>query len=242
VLRLRAHDLWLAITRQYFRSGSPGQSGRAARTFTNPKPLLGMLTVRGPIQTSRNEVFMMFLTTCAAGLAILSGLAAPGSKSAAAGGATRLVYAQDTESNPAEFTLTGFSDPARGLSFQRPTSWTQDRRFQSGVRFAGGDEWLELRVLDSQQTPEQYLATFKLPSAEVRVGVKPFRQGALTASVLSSRAQGTSAVTGKPVALQTDRWIFSPKTGKLTILTITGPAKIFDWEGNRDMALSVRLK
>jgi hypothetical protein len=26
------------------------------------------------------------------------------------------------------------------------------------------------------------------------------------------------------------------------VLTVTGPKKVFDWEGNRDMALSIRIK
>jgi hypothetical protein len=42
--------------------------------------------------------------------------------------------------------------------------------------------------------------------------------------------------------LLTDRWVFSPRLGKLAVLTVTGPKKVFDWEGNRDMALSVRVK
>ena len=61
-------------------------------------------------------------------------------------------------------------------------------------------------------------------------------------SVLSTSAQGTSGVTGKPVSLLVDRWVFSPKAGQLAVLSVSGPSKVFDWEGNRDMALSLRLK
>jgi hypothetical protein len=144
--------------------------------------------------------------------------------------------------NPAEFTLTNFSDVARGLSFKRPTSWTQDPGFKDGVRFAGGDEWLTLQVIDSKQTPEQFTSRFVVPNNETKLGIKPFKQAKFSASVFSSSAKGQSSVTGKPTDLLTDRWVVALKPGKLAILTVTGPKKVFDWEGNRDMALSVRLK
>ncbi len=152
------------------------------------------------------------------------------------------IVAQAEGANPTEFTLTTFSDAARGWSFQRPTSWTQDSTFKDGVRFAGGDEWLSLQVLDSKQTPVQYTSSQTAPAGETKLGIKPFKQGAFNASVLSSRSSGSSSVTGKPLELLTDRWIFAPKAGKLAVLTVTGPKKVFDWEGNRDMALSVRVK
>jgi hypothetical protein len=152
------------------------------------------------------------------------------------------IIAQAEDANPAEFTLTDFSDATRGLGFKRPTSWTQDSSFKDGVRFAGGDEWLTLQVLDSKQTPTEYTSSLKVPGNETKIGVKPFKQGKFNASVFSSSAKGQSSVTGKPTDLLTDRWVFAPKAGKLVVLTVTGPKKVFDWEGNRDMALSVRLK
>ena len=185
---------------------------------------------------------MLTEMTFAALLAVLGAPAASGSDHAPTSPSSGLRYAQAEAVNPAEFTLTSFTDPARGLSFQRPTSWTQDRTFKSGVRFAGGDEWLELQVFDSKQTPAQYAAAFKLPTAETRLGLKPYAQGTLRASVLSSSAQGKSGVTGKPLSLLTDRWIFAPRAGRLAVLTVTGPGRVFDWEGNRDMALSVRIR
>jgi hypothetical protein len=152
------------------------------------------------------------------------------------------VQAQGEATNPAEFTLIDFMDAARGWSFKRPTSWTQDSRFKEGIRFAGGDEWLTLQIIISKQTPEQFTSSFAVPSGETKIGIKPFKQGKFSASVFSSSSLGKSSVTGKPTDLLTDRWVFSPKLGKLAILTVTGPKKVFDWEGNRDMALSVRIK
>lgn len=152
------------------------------------------------------------------------------------------IIAQGEPANPGEFTLTDYSDAARGVSFKRPTSWTQDAAFKDGVRFAGGDEWLTLQVIDSKQTATEYASSLALPAGETKVGVKPFKQGSFAAQVLSSKAMGKSGVTGKPIDLLTDRWVFSPKSGKLAVLTVTGPTKVFDWEGNRDMALSVRVK
>jgi hypothetical protein len=151
------------------------------------------------------------------------------------------IQAQEA-TNPAEFTLTDFSDATRGISFKRPTSWTQDLRFKDGIRFAGGDEWLTLQVIDSKQTPSEYTSSFKISSLETKLTIKPFKQGKFTASVLSSSATGQSSVTGKATDLLTDRWVFTPKLGKLVVLTVTGPKKVFDWEGNRDMALSIRIK
>jgi hypothetical protein len=152
------------------------------------------------------------------------------------------VRAQGEAANPAEFTLTDFTDATRGWSFKRPTSWTQDSSFKDGIRFAGGDEWLTLQIITSKQTPEQFTSSFIVPSGQTKIGIKPFKQGNLSASVFSSSSTGKSSVTGKPTDLLTDHWVFSPKLGKLAILTVTGPKKVFDWEGNRDMALSVRIK
>lgn len=151
------------------------------------------------------------------------------------------IKAQES-ANPAEFTLTDFSDAARGISFKRPTSWTQDLTFKDGIRFAGGDEWLTLQVIDSKQTSSDFTSGFKIPSLETKLAIKPFKQGKFSASVLSSGAVGQSSVTGKATDLLTDRWVFTPKLGKLVVLTVTGPKKVFDWEGNRDMALSIRVK
>ena len=152
------------------------------------------------------------------------------------------VQAQGEAANPAEFTLTDFTDTAQGWSFKRPTSWTQDSSFKDGIRFVGGDEWLTLRIIDGKQTPEQFTSSLAVPSGETKIGIKPFKQGKFNASVFSSSGTGKSSVTGKPTELLTDRWVFTPKLGKLAILTVTGPKKVFDWEGNRDMALSVRVK
>jgi hypothetical protein len=151
------------------------------------------------------------------------------------------IQAQEA-TNPAEFTLTDFNDATRGIRFKRPTSWTQDLGFKEGVRFVGGDEWLSLQVIDSKQTPEQYTSSFVMPNNETKIAVKPFKQGKFNSSVFSSSTKGQSSVTGKPTDLLTDRWVFTPKVGKLAVLTVTGPKKVFDWEGNRDMALSVRVK
>ena len=153
-----------------------------------------------------------------------------------------VIFAQGDENNPAEFTLTNFSDVTRGISFQRPSSWTQDSSFKEGIRFVGGDEWLELTILDDKTAPAAYVSAFKLPGSETKLGMKPLKQGKFSAVVLSSKSTGSSSVTGKVLDLLTDRWVFSPKAGKLAVLTVTGPKKVFDWEGNRDMALSVRLK
>jgi hypothetical protein len=152
-----------------------------------------------------------------------------------------LAHAQEA-ANAAEFTLTDFRDASSGLSFKRPTSWTQNAAFKPGVRFEGGDEWLTVQLVKTVQTPQAYLATFKVPASEKAISTKPFKQGTFNALVQSSSAQGQSGVTGKPVSLHVDRWVFAPRAGQLAVLTVSGPQKVFDWEGNRDMALSLRLK
>ena len=153
-----------------------------------------------------------------------------------------VLVTQDGETNPAEFTLTSFSDAARGWNFMRPSSWTQDLSFKDGVRFAGGDEWLEWRVVNTALSPQEYVGKLALPKTETKLGIKAVKQGRLDAQVISSKTSGKSNVTAKPLELLTDRWVFSPAPGKLAVLTITGPSKVFDWEGNRDMALSLRVK
>ena len=183
----------------------------------------------------KTAAVVLIFSSLSAGLVAFASIAAPNTKPTP-------IIAQAEGVNPAEFTLTKYSDAALGLDFQRPTSWTQDSSFKAGVRFAGGDEWLELRIIDDKSTPEAYSSAFKLPTTETKLGIKPFKQGKFTAFVLSSKSVGSSSITGKPLDLLTDRWVFAPKAGKLVMLTVTGPKKVFDWEGNRDMALSVRLK
>ena len=186
-----------------------------------------------------NKTFLSALATIALAAPVLVLAARPSSSTPIK---PALTVAQGEAANPTEFTLTDFTDATRGISFKRPTSWTQDPSFKDGVRFAGGDEWLTLQVIEGKQTPEQYTASFAVPSGETKIGVKPFKQGKFGVSVFSSSASGKSSVTGKPTDLLTDRWVFAPKAGKLAILTVTGPKKVFDWEGNRDMVLSVRIK
>ena len=180
---------------------------------------------------------VLSLSSFSAGLLAFASIAAPNTKPAP-------IIAQAEDANPAEFTLTKYSNAALGLDFQRPTSWTQDSSFKGGVRFAGGDEWLELRIVDNKTTAEAYSSAYKLPTGETKLGIKPFKdaKAKFSASVLSSKSVGSSSITGKPLDLLTDRWVFALKAGKLVVLTVTGPKKVFDWEGNRDMALSVRLK
>jgi|GEM_PF-2526611 len=152
-----------------------------------------------------------------------------------------LAQAQEA-GNPSEFTLVQFQDATKGWSFARPGSWTPDPSFKDGVRFVGGDEALEWRVVSSTQTPAQYAGALKLGSGESKIGLKAFKQGSFSAQVRSSKLLGKSAVTGKPLGVLLDRWVFSPAPGKLALLSVQGPDKVFDWEGNRDMALSFRLK
>jgi hypothetical protein len=152
------------------------------------------------------------------------------------------IIAQGDENNPNEFTLTTFSDAARGWSFMRPASWSQDSDFKEGIRFVGGNEWLELRVINSGLGVQEYSNQFVLPKTETKIGSKAYKQGKFSAQVISSKTTGKSSVTGKILDLLVDRWVFSPATGKLAVLTVTGPTKVFDWEGNRDMAISVRVK
>lgn len=178
-------------------------------------------------------------------LIALSSLGLAALSQAQGAGSVAPLYAQtktDGEANNGEFTLTAFSDLTKGLSFLRPSSWTQDTGYKEGVRFVGGDQWLTLQVLSSSENAQAYANAFRLPSDESKIGIKPFGQGKFSAQVVSSKSQGKSSVTGKPLELLTDRWVFSPAPGKLAVLTVTGPTKVFDWEGNRDMALSVKLK
>ena len=212
--------------------------------FTFPEPFAVKLS---SLELSRRAKEVSVQKNIQTALAVLA-LAAPVSLAFAAsptlqnGPNPTLTLAQGEAANPAEFTLTDFTDTARGWSFKRPSSWTQDSSLKDGVRFAGGDEWLTLQVVDGKQNPEQYTSSLAVPAGEIKLGIKPFKQGKFSASVLSSSAAGKSSVTGKPTDLLVDRWVFSPKPGKLAVLAVAGPKKVFDWEGNRDMALSVRLK
>jgi hypothetical protein len=155
--------------------------------------------------------------------------------------APKILWQQETP-NPSEFRLTSFTDASKGISFHRPSSWTLDSSFKTGVRFVGGDEWLELSIARDNTTPQDFSNAFKVPNTETKLKIRSFKQGTFSAFVISSKSVGSSSVTGKPLDLLTDRWVFTPQVGRLALLAVTGPKKVFDWEGNRDMALSVRVK
>ncbi len=144
--------------------------------------------------------------------------------------------------NSTEFSLTKYADATRGWVFLRPTSWMQDNTFKTGLRFVGGDESLEWTVLNSTQTAAVYATAFLLPNTEIKIGAKPFTQGKFNAQVISSKSTAQSGVTSKTLNILIDRWVFSPAKGKIAMLKVLSPTKIFDWEGNRDMVLSFKFK
>ena len=144
-----------------------------------------------------------------------------------------------------EAALVSATDPASGLAFQHPGTWTKTS--DRPIAFSGQDEYVSLEV---RPLTGDVLAAAKADGAAVQTanpGYKSAATIALSKEVKSSAVSSyewdlaKSAVTGKPVHERADRYYIDLGNGKMAILTGSSPATRFDREQVRDIALSVKV-
>ncbi len=150
------------------------------------------------------------------------------------------------ETGGVEAALVTYSDAAQGFAIGHPGPWTQDKSVTQGVKFVGGDSSLTLEFV----TPPTGMnaATYAQNDvAAVTAAFPGFMQLSLAAStevqnaiILGFTANGTSAVTGKSFLAHDERYYMQLADGRIAILTVTGPDKIYDREGVRDIALTFK--
>ena len=145
-----------------------------------------------------------------------------------------------------ESAIVTYSDAAQGFAIGHPGNWTQDPAVTQGVRFAGGDSYMVLEFVKPAGGVDA-LAYAKSDVAAVSAAFPGFKQLSLAPStevqnaiILGYEAAGTSPVTGKAFAAHDERYYMPLADGRLAILTVTGPASIYDREGVRDIALTFK--
>jgi hypothetical protein len=84
--------------------------------------------------------------------------------------------------------------------------------------------------------------------ADVQAAFPGFKQLSLAPStevqdavILGFEANGKSAVTGKEYTAHNERYYIPVAGDRLAILTVVGPANLYDREGVRDIALTLKM-
>ena len=146
-----------------------------------------------------------------------------------------------------EAALVMYSDAAHGFSIGHPGSWTQDTTFTNGVKFVGGDAWLTL-VFVTPPVRTDVMTYAQSNVASVTVAFPGFKQLSLAAStevknavILGFTANGTSSVTGKSFTAHNEIYYISLANGRIAVLTVVGPDNLYDQQGVRDIALTLKV-
>jgi hypothetical protein len=146
-----------------------------------------------------------------------------------------------------EAALVTYSDAAQGFSIGHPGPWTQDTTFTNGVKFVGGDAWLTL-VLVKPPTGTDVMTYAQSDVSTVTAAFPGFKQIDLKAStevkdaiILGFTANGTSTVTGKAFTAHNEIYYISLADGRISVLTVVSPDNLYDQQGVRDIALTLKV-
>lgn len=157
------------------------------------------------------------------------------------------VYADGGEGG-VEAALVTYSDASQKFSIGHPGPWSRDSAFKGAVKFAGGDDsmTLELIQLEAGMSITSYA---EHDAKTLASSVQGFRSLGIAASrdirsaiILGFEASGSSLVTGKSYTAHDERYYIPEPDGRVAVLTLMGPARNYDREGFRDIALSLRIK
>ncbi len=146
-----------------------------------------------------------------------------------------------------EAALVTYTDAVQGFSIGHPGTWTQDTAFTSGVKFVGGDSWMTLEIVTPPAGTDGMTYSQNDVTA-VSSAFPGFTQLSLAAStevnnavVLGFTANGTSTVTGKTFTAHNERYYISLSDGRIAVLTVVGPDNLYDQQGVRDIALTLKI-
>lgn len=184
-------------------------------------------------------IFSIFLTACGAN-----------SQGPASGGVSNPISSNNSETGGeggVEAALVTYSDAAQGFAIGHPSTWTQDKTYTNGVKYAGGDDWMTLEFI-SPVTGTDAMTYAQNDVASVSAAFPGFKQLSLAAStevknaiILGYAADGTSSVTGKAFTAHDERYYMPLADGRIAILTVAGPENHYDREGVRDIALTFKV-
>lgn len=146
--------------------------------------------------------------------------------------------------NGGETPLVAFQDPAGKVAVSYPSTW--QKTSDQPLTFTGQDEFLSIEIRQAGGDP---VAAAKADQAAVESVAPGFK---LTGIVASKEVKNSavmsytwetprSAVTGKPVAEQADRYYIDLGDGRLAVLTGSAPKANFDREQVRDIALTLKV-
>lgn len=157
------------------------------------------------------------------------------------------VFAEGGEAG-VEQALVTYTDAKAGFSIGHPGTWTRDASFLSGVRFEGGDDAMEVRIV-SQEGITSIQAFATKDTAELVKAFPGYHQISLKQSkdikgawILEFSAQGNSAVTGKAFTAHNERYYIPLPGNRVGLVTVTGPDNHYDLEGVRDIALTLVVR
>jgi hypothetical protein len=146
-----------------------------------------------------------------------------------------------------EAALVTYTDSSKGFSIGYPGSWTQDTAFTKGVKFVGGDAWMTL-VLVTPSAGTDVMTYAQSDVASVIAAFPGFKQLSLAAStevqnavILGFTANGTSTVTGKSFTAHNEIYYIPLADGRIAVLTVVSPDNLYDQQGVRDIALTLKV-
>lgn len=147
-----------------------------------------------------------------------------------------------------EAALVTYRDVKAGISIGHPATWSRDPSLTNGIRFVGGDDTLEVRVLSASAGTD--IKTFaRNNEATLSREFSSFKKIALKASpeirgawIVGFEAADKSQITGKPFVAHNERYYIPLKGQRIGLVTVTGPANHYDREGIRDIALTLLVQ
>jgi hypothetical protein len=146
-----------------------------------------------------------------------------------------------------EAALVTYTDSSKGFSIGHPGSWTQDSTFTNGMKFVGGDAWMTL-VLVTPSAGTDVMTYAQSDVATVTAAFPGFKQLSLAPStevqnavILGFTANGTSTVTGKSFTAHNEIYYIPLADGRIAVLTVVSPDNLYDQQGVRDIALTLKV-
>jgi hypothetical protein len=154
---------------------------------------------------------------------------------------------EEGEEGGVEAALVTYADTNQNFAIGHPSPWQQDGTVKDGVKFIGGDSsmTLEFATLTDGMDAMTYAQN---DVANIGTAYPGFKQLSLAPStevqgavVLGFEADGKSVVTGKEFTAHDERYYIPIGGGRLAVLTVVGPENLYDREGVRDIALTLRM-
>ena len=174
------------------------------------------------------------------------GTAAPGQVDSTA--APAVVSGEgEGEEGGVEAALVTYADTRQGFAIGHPGPWQQDATVKDGVKFSGGDSSMTLQFATLSAGMDA-MAYAQNDVASVQAAYPGFEQLSLApstevqgAAILGFEGDGKSAVTGKEFTAHNERYYIPIGSDRLAILTVVGPENLYDREGVRDIALTLKM-